>query len=110
MKPIFTDYLSKYDGRVQELFSHVYRIAKNACPDAEERLWAGLPSLYHQDKFIRIIAFKDHINIEAKGFVEHKNKLPNYRFTPKDMLQIFVGQEVPDGFLIEAFKDTLISR
>lgn len=33
----------------------------------EEKMWAKIPSYYYGEKFVRIIPFKDHINVEAEG-------------------------------------------
>ncbi len=72
----------------------------------EEKMWAKLPSYYCGEKFVRIIPFKDHINIEAAGLVKHKNKLKEFKFTPKGMLQIKAGQNIKTEILKAAFFDT----
>lgn len=48
---------------------------------------------------MRLIPFKDHINIEAKTLVKYKDELADYKMTPKGMLQIFVNQEIPEELL-----------
>ena len=72
-----------------------------------ETLWAKLPSYYAGEAFVRIIPFKDHINIEAKAILEYKEVLSDYKVTPKGMLQIFLKQELPVEVLKEIFVKTL---
>ena len=73
----------------------------------EERLWAKMPSYYVGTSFVRIIVFKDHVNIEAKTAVEYKDELAGYKMTPKGMLQIFVGPEIPFDVLKRIFTEIL---
>ena len=70
-------------------------------------LWAKLPSYYAGEKFVRLIPFKDHINIEAKAVLSHKRDLMDYKITPKGMLQIFLQQPIPVDVLTEIYKETL---
>ncbi len=72
-----------------------------------EKLWAKLPSYYAGEKFVRLIPFKDHINVEAAAVVSHGDELSGYKITPKGMLQIFAGQELPADILVRIFKETL---
>lgn len=57
----------------------------------KEKLWAKLPSYYIEDKFIRLIPFKDHINIEAKSILQYKKELKEFKITLKGMLQIYIS-------------------
>ena len=70
-------------------------------------MWAKLPSYCIGDSFVRLIPFKDHINIEAKAVSEYKEALSGYKVTPKGMLQIFLGQDVPVDVLKQIFTHTL---
>ena len=54
----------------------------------EEKMWAKLPSYYYGDKFVRIIPFKDHINIEAEGFAGHMKYFDGCKFTPKGIKDV----------------------
>ena len=72
-----------------------------------ETLWAKLPSHYVGESFVRVIPFKDHINIEAKAISEYKEMLSGYKVTTKGMLQIFLKQELPVDVLKEIFVKTL---
>lgn len=72
-----------------------------------ETLWARLPSYCAGEKFVRLIPFSDHINIEASAVINHRDELSGYRITPKGMLQIFVGQQIPTDLLRKIFKETL---
>lgn len=75
--------------------------------EISEVLWARLPSYYVGENFVRLIPFKDHINVEASAIVDHAEKLSGYKITPKGMLQIFIGQEIPTEVLRSVFKETL---
>lgn len=73
----------------------------------EEKMWAKLPSFYCGSRFVRIIPFKNHVNIEASGFALHREELDGYRFTPKGMLQLFPKQAIDMQLLQRVFLDTL---
>lgn len=51
----------------------------------QEKLWAKLPSYYVGEAFVRLIPFKDHINIEASAAAAHRQELAGYKMTPKGM-------------------------
>ena len=74
----------------------------------EEKMWAKIPSYYYGEKFVRIIPFKDHINVEAEGLVNHTNDFEGCKFTPKGMLQIKANQAIDFGRLKMVFSETLI--
>lgn len=77
-------------------------------PDAlEEKLWAGMPSFYRGNSFVRLIPFQDHINLEAKAVASHREELTGYKITPKGMLQLFPKQEIPVELLKRVFAETL---
>ena len=51
----------------------------------EGKRWAMIPSYYYGERFVRIIPFKDHINVEAEEFdktfpYKEKLKLPGQLF------------------------------
>ena len=52
---------------------------------------------------MRLIPFKDHINIEAKAISEYREVLSDYKITPKGMLQIFLKQDIPADVLKQVF-------
>lgn len=56
---------------------------------------------------MRLIAFKDHINIEAQAVISHKEELAGYKITPKGMLQIYLKQDIPSDILKQMFAETL---
>lgn len=58
-------------------------IHKSTSQSIDVKLWAKLPSFYVGNNFVRLIPFKDHINIEAKAVIFHKDELPGYEITPK---------------------------
>lgn len=70
-------------------------------------MWAKIPSYYVGKSFVRLIPFKDHINIEAQAVIQHKEGLSGYKITPKVMLQIFLKQDIPYEALKQIFAETL---
>lgn len=75
--------------------------------EIEEKLWAKIPSYYVDESFVRLISFKDHINIEARAAIQHKEELAGYKFTPKGMVQIYLKQDIPYEVLKQIFAETL---
>lgn len=102
------NYIMKYTDEIQQLFCELrILIIQSVSCDIEEKLWAKIPSYYNGDRFIRLIPFKDHINIEAAAIIENKDKLKEFKITPKGMLQIYCNQTIPERVLKIIFKDTL---
>lgn len=105
------EYIEKYSDEIKEL----YLILRNLVLDSvsvggEEKLWAKLPSYYVGENFVRLIPFKDHINIEAKGLVYYKDEFVDYKITPKGMLQIFVNQDIPEEVLVRVLRSLCWDR
>jgi hypothetical protein len=101
--------IKKYSEEIQELYIEVRKLIMQSVPcDIEEKLWAKLPSYYNGDNCIRIIPFKDHINIEATVIMKYKYQLEQFKITPKGMLQIYLNQDIPSDVLITIFKETLL--
>lgn len=73
----------------------------------EEKLWAKLPSYYVGESFVRLIPFKDHINIEALPLIRYKEELTGYKLTPKGMLQLYLKQDIPYEALKSIFSEAL---
>lgn len=102
-------YIQKYCSEIKSLFVELRELIIQSVPnEIEEKLWANLPSYYVGKKFIRIIPFKDHINIEAEAILEHKHQLQQFKITPKGMLQIYVNQNIPVDVLTKVYSKTLI--
>lgn len=102
------DFLATYPVEIPDMYNAVRQIIyESASTEPAETLWAKLPSYYVGDAFVRIIPFKDHINIEAKAIPEYREALSGYKITPKGMLQIFIKQELPADVLKEIFAKTL---
>ena len=104
--------ISKFEPKIQLLFYNlrclVFRsIQNNSSLHLKETTWANLPSYYVGDRFIRIIPFKDHINIEASAILLNRDKLNGFKITPKGMLQIYLNQEIPKEELIKIFFESL---
>lgn len=103
------NYIEKYSVEIQEMFIALRRVIKQSIAnEIEEKLWAKLPSYYIGDRFIRLIPFKDHINIEAVAIMEYKKELEGFKITPKGMLQIYPNQNIPCDVLQTIFKTTLL--
>lgn len=101
-------YLEKFPEKIVNIFNTLRNlIFDSASVEPEELLWAKLPSYYVGTSFVRLIAFKDHINIEAKAAAAHTGELLGYKMTPKGMLQIFVDQKIPVDVLKQIFAETL---
>lgn len=99
--------LSKYNNDVKDLFLQIRKIIYDTNLQIEERIWASLPSYYNNENFIRIIPFKDYINIEAKAVLNYKESLNDYKITPKGMLRIAANEPVPITILKTIIKETL---
>ena len=101
-------YLEKYPQEIVDMFTALRQlIFDNVNVVPEETMWAKLPSYYNGDKVVRLIPFKDHINIEASVVIQHKDKLADYKITPKGMLQIYVKQNIPSDTLKQILVETL---
>lgn len=108
MKDDINNYLDKFEEQTKQRFSILHElIYESTVGNVEEKLWAKIPSYYVEDNFVRIIPFKDHINIEAKAVVTHRSELTEYKITPKGMLQIYHKQIVPSESLKVIFKESL---
>lgn len=99
--------MEKYPDEIKKLFGKLREIVYGANTDIEERLWAKLPSYYAGEHFVRLIPFKDHINIEASAAADHIEELKGYKLTPKGMLQISPKQDMPSEVLQRIFSETL---
>ena len=108
MNELVKEYLEKYPREVIEMHSVLRQlIYDSVSSEPEETLWAKLPSYYVGESFVRLIPFKDHINIEANAVLVYKDRLVDYKVTPKGMLQIFLKQDIPTDALKRIFADTL---
>ncbi|MBD5114228.1 MAG: DUF1801 domain-containing protein [Ruminococcaceae bacterium] len=102
------NYIEKFSDDVKNLFSELRTLIFDSVDkEIEEKLWAKIPSYYVNENFIRLISFKDHINVEAKSIEHHKEELKGYKLTPKGMLQIYLGQDIPSEALKQIFTETL---
>ena len=102
------EYISKYPSEIIELFQKLRNlIFESVSGTPEETLWAKIPSYYIGENFVRLIPFKDHINIEARGMSEYQEALSGYKVTPKGMLQIFLKDDIPVEVLKMVFAKTL---
>ena len=102
------DYIDKYPNEIIDMYNNLRKIIfESVSSKPEEILWAKLPSYYVDDSFVRLIPFKDHINIEAQAAIQHKEELACYKMTPKGMVQIYLKQDIPHEALKQIFAETL---
>ena len=102
------EYLDKYPNENIDMYNAIRKlIFDSASSEPRETMWAKIPSYYVGEAFVRLMLFKDHINIEAKAVSEYMDALTGYKITPKGMLQIFVKQEIPADVLKQIFAETL---
>ena len=109
MTPEIEEYLKKYPEEIMRLFMKIRDVVFSIEDiPVEEKMWAKLPSYYYGEKFVRIIPFKDHINIEADGLAKHTSEFEGFKFTPKGMLQIKTNQVIDFERLKKVFSETLV--
>lgn len=100
--------LETFPADVRELFLRLRTlIYDSGQAEPTEMQWARMPSYSVGESFVRLIPFKDHINIEAKAVILHREELNGYKITPKGMLQIYLNQPVPEEALRRIFAETL---
>ena len=105
MNEDISNYINIFDMETKHRFHELYDLIEQCAPNGSyEKLWAKIPSIYYKDQFIRLIPFKDHINIEAKSVPLFKDLLAGYNITPKGMLQIYHSEPIP----YEAVKKIII--
>ena len=107
MKQEIYNYLEKFEEHTRQRFCMLYGLVyESTTGNIDEKLWAKLPSFYVGDNVVRIIPFGDHVNIQAKAVVLHKDELSEYKITPKGMLQIFHNEQVPSEILKVIFEES----
>ena len=101
------EYIEKYPEEITGLFKKLRQLVFDSTDiEPEEKLWAKLPSYCVGEAFVRLIPFKDHINVEAAAILGHKDEFMGFNLTPKGMLQIFSGQDIPTDVLKRIFAET----
>lgn len=102
------EYINNYSMEIIDMFHDLRQmIFDSVSCELKEVLWAKLPSYYAGKSFVRLIPFKNHINLEAQAAISHKEELTGYKFTPKGMLQIYLKQDIPSEILKQIFAETL---
>ena len=102
--------IEKFPPETIALFGQLRQlIFQSASSEPQEALWARMPTYSVGGAFVRLIPFRDHINVEATAILRHKDELAGYKLTPKGMLQIGTGQLIPEDALKEIFAETLRS-
>ena len=102
------DYIDKYPSEIIDMYLNLRKmIFDSVSCELEETLWAKLPSYYAGESFVRLIPFKDHINIEAQAVIQHMEELACYKITRNGMLQIYLKQDIPYEVMKQIFAETL---
>ena len=102
------EYIDKYPSDIIAMYNDLRNlIFDSISSEPQETMWAKLPTYYVGESFVRLIPFKDHINIEAKAVSQNTEMLLGYKVTPKGMLQIFLKQDIPADVLKKIFIETL---
>ena len=102
------EYIDKYPSDIIAMYNDLRNlIFDSISSEPQEMMWAKLPTYYVGESFVRLIPFKDHINIEAKAVSQNTEMLLGYKVTPKGMLQIFLKQDIPADVLKKIFVETL---
>lgn len=100
--------INNYSSGIINLYNSLRKLVfESVSSIPQETMWAKLPTYYVGESFVRLIPFKDHINIEAKAVSTNMEMLSGYKITPKGMLQIFINQEIPTNVLKKIFIETL---
>ncbi len=101
-------YTDKYPDGIIEMYNNLRQIIFDSISgEVEEKLWAKLPSYYVGEAFVRLIPFKDHINVEAKAVITYREELSDYKITPKGILQIYLKQAIPSETIKKVIIETL---
>ena len=107
MKEDIFNYLKSFEEQTRQRYCMLHKlIYESTSRNIDEKIWAKLPSFYVDNSFVRLIPFKDHINVEAKAVIYHKDELSEYKITPKGMLQIYHNQQVPCELLKVIFAES----
>lgn len=107
----FEQLIANHNDEIKRMFVQISELVGDSVSvEVQEKLWAKLPSFYVGENFVRLIPFKDHLNIEAKEVVTYKSELSGFKITPKGMLQIYLGQGIPKEILGKVFNKTLQPR
>ena len=102
------NYIDTFPSGIVALYNNLrHLVFESVSCEPEETMWAKLPSYYVGESFVRLIPFKDHINVEAQAVMQHKEELAGYKITPKGMVQIYLKQEIPCEVLKQIFVETL---
>ena len=102
------EYIDKYPNDIIDIYNTLRKLIFDSVSfEPQETMWAKLPTYYVGESFVRLIPFKDHINIEAKAVLANTEMLSGYKVTPKGMLQIFLKQDIPADVLRKIFIETL---
>ena len=102
------NHIEKYPSEIVHMFKVLRELIYDGIStNLIETLWSNMPSYYVGDSFVRLIPFKDHINVESQAISKHTKALIGYKITPKCMLQIYANQPIPTDILKLIFNEAL---
>lgn len=69
------EFLDNYPSEIVDMYNILREMIFNsASSELKETIWAKLPNYYVGESFVRLIPFRNHINIEAKAVSEYKER------------------------------------
>ena len=67
-------YIETFDENTKQRFNILFKlILESTTQEIQEKFWARIPSIYCGDNFVRLIPFKDHINICKNRSMSHSS-------------------------------------
>lgn len=105
MKPTVDTYINSFSGEVRETLTRIRKTIKKAIPDADEKLFYGLPAFYHKGLLLSFGAYKNHIGVyPTPAAIEHfKDELSVYKIA-KGSIQFPHNAELPYSLIEEIAK------
>lgn len=109
------EYLDSLSNEAIAYYKKVKSVINGIPLPIKERLFAGQVAFYleehlqrtfHRSPVIMMAFYKDHVNIFASANTTYKKRLPQYKFTSKDTLQLYFDKPI-DPILHQLFADSL---
>lgn len=104
MAKTLNQYLVEYPLESQNRYHQVKDLINSIEPDITPYMWGGVPTFQRGNHYVRIIVFKDHLNINTSIGISVKELNPTYIITPKGMVQIFHHESLDIDWLKTLFQ------
>lgn len=85
-------YINPFPSLIQERYHQLVELLVSIEPTLLPYIWAGVPTFQKDNHYVRFILFKDHININTSLGISVNELKPNYKITPKGMVQVFTHE------------------